>query len=185
MKKVINAVRFTAIFAFVGILTQSFTVNSGTPTSEITPSVNLGMTVQSSEIRNPQPDMDIMVPAGTSVSVRLHGNYNSDDYEIGNNLRFIVSDPVVVDGQVVIAQGSPAEGEITNIKRMDSCSECPSKFQFIEIAVTRAKAVDGSYINLYGKPHAVRGKCPTCPVTLNQGINIEATVQSTIRVKVR
>jgi hypothetical protein len=172
MKKVINAVRFTAIFAFVGIFTQSFTVNSGKPTSEITPSVFA-------------PLMDIMVPAGTSVSVRLHGNYNSDDYEIGNNLRFIVSDPVVVDGQVVIAQGAPAEGEITNIKRMDSCSECPSKFQFIEIAVTRAKAVDGSYINLYGKPHAVRGKCPTCPVTLNQGINIEATVQSTIRVKVR
>jgi hypothetical protein len=172
MKKVFNLVRVIALFAFLGILTQSFTFSSGKPTLPNTPSVVA-------------PLMDIMVPAGTVVSVRLHGNYNSDDYEIGNNLKFIVSDDVVIDGQVVFAHGAPAEGEIISLKRMDSCTDCASPYQSIEIMVTRAKAVNGNFINLYGKPHMVRGKCPTCPVVLNQGIHAEGTIQSTIRVKVR
>ena len=172
MKKVINSVRVIALFAFIGILTQSFTTNADQPTTHNTPSVFA-------------PLSDIMVPSGTSVSVRLNGNYNSDDYEIGNNLKFIVSDPVVVDGHVVIAQNAPAEGEIIGLKRMGSCTACAGEYQSIEIMVTRAKAVDGSYINLNGKPHMVRGKCPTCPVVLNQGIHLEANVQSTIRVKIR
>lgn len=173
MKKVFNSASVIALFAAVSILTQSFTFSTGAPTP---PSV-LSASSLFADV--------VMVPAGTSVSVRLNGNYNSDDYEIGNNLKFIVSDPVSVDGQVVIAQGSPAEGEIIGLKRMDSCSDCASKYQSMEIMVTRVKAVDGSFINLYGKPHMVRGKCPSCPVVLNQGIHVEATVQSTTRIKVR
>lgn len=176
MKKVINSASVIALFAAVGLLTQSFTFSTGQPTLPTTPSVFSAF--------QSFADM-VMVPAGTSVSVRLHGNYHSDDYEIGNNLKFIVSDPVVVDGQVVIAQGAPAEGEIISLKRMDSCSDCASPYQSMEIMVTRAKAVDGTYVNLYGKPHSVRGKCPSCPVVLNQGVHLEATVQSTTRIKVR
>jgi hypothetical protein len=175
MKKVFNSFSVIALFVAVSITTQSFTFSA----AKNTPSVISAFEVPSS------PLSEIMVPAGTSVSVRLHGNYHSDDYEIGNTIKFIVSDPVIVDGQVVIAQGAPAEGEITSLKRMDSCSDCASQFQSIEIMVTRAKAVDGSYVNLYGKPHAVRGKCPSCPVVLNQGVHVEATVQSTTRIKVR
>jgi hypothetical protein len=172
MKKVVTRACAIALFATFGILTQSFAFASGKPTLPNSPA-------------NFMPCADIMIPAGTSVSVRLNGNYNSDDYEIGNTIKFIVSDPVVVDGQVVIAQGAPAEGEIIGLKRMDSCTDCASPYQSIEIMVNRAKTVDGSYINLYGKPHVVRGKCPSCPAVLNQGIHIEATVQSTTRVKVR
>jgi hypothetical protein len=171
MKKVVNLVSFIALFAFVGALTQSFTFSTGKPTLPKDPSVYA-------------PQMEILVPSGTSVSVRLNGNYNSDDYEIGNNLKFIVSDDVVVDGQIVIPHGAPADGEITNLKRMGSCTDCASPYQSIEIMVSRAKAVDGTYVNLYGKPHLVRGKCPSCPVVLNQGIHIDATIQSTVRVKV-
>ena len=37
---------------------------------------------------------------------------------IGNVLKFRVSDPIVINGQTVVAQGAPAEGEITNLKRL-------------------------------------------------------------------
>ena len=169
MKKVTSFVRFTAIIAFFGLLTQSFTTLPSTPT----PSVSKAFFET------------IIVPAGTPVSVRLNGNLNSDDVEIGNVLKFRVSDPIVINGQTVVAQGAPAEGEITNLKRLTDCATCPSQFQSIEITVTRVKAVDGSYIMVDPTPHVSRGKCPTCGVALNQGINIQANVQSNTNVRIR
>ena len=157
------------LVAFVGFFTQSFTLHTNTtPPSVKTP---FGET--------------IIVPAGTPVSVRLNGNYNSDDVEIGNVLKFRVSDPIVINGQTVVAQGAPAEGEITGLKRLTDCASCPTKFQSIEITVTRVKAVDGSYIMVDPTPHVARGKCPKCGVQLNQGINIQAHVQSNTTFKIR
>ena len=164
-----NRARFTAIIAFVGLLTQSFTTLPNAPT----PSVSKAFFET------------IIVPAGTPVSVRLNGNLNSDDVEIGNVLKFRVSDPIVINGQTVVAQGAPAEGEITNLKRLTDCATCPSEFQSIEITVTRVKAVDGSYIMVDPPPHVSRGKCPTCGVLLNQGIHIQANVQSNTNVRIR
>ena len=157
------------LVAFVGFFTQSFTWHTNTtPPSVKTP---FGET--------------IIVPAGTPVSVRLNGNYNSDDVEIGNVLKFRVSDPIVINGQTVVAQGAPAEGEITGLKRLTDCASCPTEFQSIEITVTRVKAVDGSYIMVDPPPHVSRGKCPTCGVQLNQGIHIQANVQSNTNVRIR
>ncbi len=172
MKKVFNIVRFTAIIAFVGIMTQSFTFS----TSNATPSVPQGFGTFFESI---------IVPAGTPVSVRLNGNINSDEVEIGNTIKLRVSDPIVINGQVVVAQGAPAEGEITNLKRLNSCASCPSEFQSIEITVTRVKAVDGSYIMVDPTPHAAKGRCPGCAVQLNQNINMQANVQSNTRVNIR
>lgn len=169
MKKVINSIRFVAIIAFVGLTTQSFTT---LPYAQ-DPSVKMSFSET------------VIVPAGTPVSVRLNGNLNSDDVEIGNVLKFRVSDPIVINGQTVVAQGAPAEGEITNLKRLTDCATCPSEFQSIEITVTRVKAVDGSYIMVDPTPHVSRGKCPRCGVQLNQGIHIQANVQSDSNVRVR
>jgi hypothetical protein len=161
MKKVFTIVRFTAIIAFVGILTQSFT-----------PSVSRFFE-------------SIIVPAGTSVSVRLNSNLNSEEVEIGNIIKLKVSDQIVINGQVVVAHGAVAEGEITNLKRLDNCATCPSEFQSIEITVTRIKAVDGSFIVVEPTPHLARGKCPKCAVQLNQGIAMQAHVLSNTTVRVR
>ena len=175
MKKTFSFVRFTAIIAFFGLLTQSFTTLPSAPTPSIASS--LAMTAAFFET--------IIVPAGTPVSVRLNGNLNSDEVEIGNVLKFRVSDPIVINGQTVVAQGAPAEGEITNLKRLTDCATCPSEFQSIEITVTRVKAVDGSYIMVDPTPHVSRGKCPRCGVQLNQGIHIQANVQSNTNVRIR
>ena len=180
MKIVFNFVRFTAVIAFVGIFTQSFTLHTAP-----TPSVALLPSSQPFAMTKASFFESIIVPAGTPVSVRLNGNYNSDDVEIGNTIKLRVSDPIVINGQVVVAQGASAEGEITNLKRLNNCASCPSEFQSIEITVTRVKAVDGSYIMVDPTPHTARGKCPTCGVQLNQGIHMNAAVQSNTNIRIR
>ena len=169
MKKVFNIVRFAAIIAFFGIFTQSFTWHTATPPPSVSPAFF----------------ESVIIPAGTPVSVRLNGTVNSDEVEIGNIIKLRVSDPIVINGQVVVAQGAPAEGEITNVKRLNNCESCPTEFQSVEITVTRVKAVDGTYIMVDPTPHVARGKCPKCAVVLNQGINMQANVQSNTRINVR
>jgi hypothetical protein len=169
MKQLIN---FRAITFFAGLFAISFLGQSFT-TRPPTPSVQ---TTFGSEV---------IVPQGTPVMMRLFQNINSDQVEVGNVVDFEVADGVIVDGKEVIAQGTIAEGEIISLERLDGCSDCQGKFQKIEIKVDKVKAVDGKMIRLYGKPMLVKAKCATCPVQLNQGLRLSASVQATTRVRVQ
>jgi hypothetical protein len=127
----------------------------------------------------------VIVPQGTPIRLTLNQNISSDDVEIGSVLEFSAADGVIVEGKEVITHDAPAEGVVTALDRNDGCSKCDTKFQHIEIKVTKVKAVDGKNIWLYGRPLLVRGKCAKCPVQLNTTTTVNATVQATVRVMVK
>ncbi len=168
MKKVFNFATFAAFIAFFGIATSSF---AATTVSLPYPTFN--------------PQGIVLVEAGTPISLQLNANLDSDDLEVGNTINFTVSFPVVVDGQTVVNHGAVAKGKITKLKRLNRCTSCETQYQSMEIAVTQIAAVDGSWIQLNGTPHAIRANCPTCSVQVSQGIDVQATVLSTVRVKTR
>ena len=62
-------------------------------------------------------DMLITLRAGTPVSLTLNQTISSDDAQIGNVVEFLVRSNVTVNGQVVIAAGSIAEGMVTKSPR--------------------------------------------------------------------
>jgi hypothetical protein len=128
---------------------------------------------------------EVILQAGTPISLTLNQSLNSDEVEVGNTVLMIVDDAVVAENQIVIRKGERAEGTVTYIKREDKCSTCPDKFQRIEITVNRVKSIDGQQIWLYGKPFSARGKCAKCPIELNVATRLEATVQQNTRVVIR
>ncbi len=99
-------------------------------------------------------DALITLPAGTVVSLQLNEEVNSDDFFVGNTIDFMVRSNVTVNGQVLIAAGTFAEGTITSVK--NSCKgQCPE----ITISVENVQAVDGQRVNLNSKPHKVKARC--------------------------
>jgi hypothetical protein len=161
MKNVINSIRFSALLVFVSLIAQSFT----------TPSVST-------------TNGTVLLSQGTPVLMRLNQNINSAHVEIGNVVYFEVANPVIVDGKEVISQGTIAEGEVTNLDRLDGCTDCQGMYQSIEIVVDKVKAVDGQFVRLYGKPMVIKGKCIKCPVELKQGMRLTSNVQNSIRIKI-
>jgi hypothetical protein len=161
MKNVIKSIRFTAILCILATLAQSFTH----------PSV----------INIPS---QVLLKQGTPVMMKLNQNINSAHVEIGTVVYFEVANPVIVDGKEVVAQGTIAEGEVTNIDRLDGCTDCGGQYQSIEIMVDKVKAADGQFIRLYGKPMVVRGRCAKCPVELKQGLRLTSTVQNNTWIKI-
>ena len=103
------------------------------------------------------PNLDdalITLPAGTVVSLQVNEEINSDDFYVGNSIDFMVRSNVAVNGQVLIAAGTFAEGTITSVK--NSCNgQCPE----ITISVDNVQAVDGQRVNLNSKPHKVTARC--------------------------
>lgn len=107
-------------------------------------------------------DALITLPAGTVVSLQVNEEINSDEFFVGNTIDFMVRSNVTVNGQVLIAAGTFAEGMITSIK--NSCNgQCPE----ITIAVENVQAVDGQRVNLNSKPHKVKARC--CNSCGNEG----------------
>jgi hypothetical protein len=158
MKQVINSISSIIFLTLLGMTNQSFTTsNNG----------------------------DIIVPQGTPVLFKLTQNLNSSNVEIGNVVMFEVANPVIVEGQEVISQGTLAEGEITDIQNADNCTQCSSQYTVIEIQINKVKAVDGKFIWLFGKSLTIRSKCINCPVEVKQGVRHSVNIQNTVRVKVR
>jgi len=123
----------------------------------------------SSNCPNPKEPMttnmvnSIIIPASTSVSLKLIEAISSEEVEIGNTVYLQVYRNVVVRNTVVISAGSFAEGRVTKVKKAyNTCGECTSsqnQCSMIEIIVETVQAVDGSSINLNGMPHRLKGQC--------------------------
>jgi hypothetical protein len=152
MKQVINSISSIIFLTLIGMTNQSFTTsNNG----------------------------DIIVPQGTPVLFKLTQNLNSSNVEIGNVVMFEVANPVIVEGQEVISQGTLAEGEITDIQ------DDNNQYKILEIQINKVKAVDGKFIWLFGKSLTIRSKCINCPVEVKQGVRHSVNIQNTVRIKVR
>ena len=156
---------FTIALIALALIGQSFTTPSvSTPT---------------------KPGIEVMVTQGTPLLLKLQGELNSDDVEVGSVVMFEVANPLIAENQEAVAQGTLAEGEVTYINRNDDCSTCSDNFQRIEIRVNKVKAVDGKFIWLYGKPLVVKSKCVDCPAKIKAGTSLTSTVQNTVRIRIR
>lgn len=128
-------------------------------------------------------DQLIELPAGTSVSLQLNENVSSEEVEVGNTVEFTVRSSVIVNGKVLIAAGSIAEGWIKDVeKTCETCNEdhCAK----LVITVENVQAVDGQRINLRSIPHTVKGKC-CCgggPAVAKIGTVVSAKVLNNVKI---
>ena len=122
---------------------------------------------------------------GTPVSFKLNQNIDSKDLEKGHTVLFMVDDDVIAENQIVIRKGERAEGLVIDIKRPESKTRFRDKYQQIQIAVTRVKAVDGQYIWLYDKPFLKHSDCGKCSIKLNTMVRLESSVQQNTDIIIR
>jgi hypothetical protein len=89
--------------------------------------------------------MEIRVPDGTPVLLRLAESLSSQQVAKKKVVRLTVSEPVIVQNATVIAQGAPATARIVDAKRAGGFG----KSGLLEIEARDVVAVDGTYIPLY------------------------------------
>lgn len=132
----------------------------------------------------PPVDMLVTLRSGTVVSLTLNEEISTDEVYVGNSIDFTVRSNVTVNGQVLIAAGTIAEGQVTKVKR--ACNgQCPE----ITIVVDNVQAVDGQRIFLRSRPHILKAKCCNkCghdddePATLQIGTNLSANVLNDVDI---
>jgi len=83
---------------------------------------------------------------GTVVQMRLISPISSEDAKAGDKLRFVVTRDVVVDGVVLIARGTPADGAVVAARRA-SWGFIPHKAA-LAFAFTQTTTVDGQTVML-------------------------------------
>lgn len=123
--------------------------------------------------------------AGTPVSLQLNDNISSEYVEIGNAVEFIVRNDVTVNGKVVIAAGSIAEGWVKDVEKMCEIN-CEGREYCAKLTITveSVQAVDGQRVFVRSIPHTVRGKC-CCgggPAVARIGTVISARVQNDAKI---
>ena len=64
----------------------------------------------------PAPPPKIMIPAGTSLHVRLSEGVSASKSEPGTEFSATLSDPVVVDGKTLLPQGTQVVGRVVDAK---------------------------------------------------------------------
>lgn len=133
--------------------------------------VFLAMTLMSAAPQSAAFDAMVTLRAGTIVSVELREELDSRYVEVGNTIDLEVRSNVTVNGKVVIAAGSIAEGEVVRV--MKDCRNCQHS---IQIEVTSAQSVDGQRIRLRGAPHKTTGRCNECPAVVQIGTTLKSSV---------
>ena len=126
----------------------------------------------------------VTLRAGTAVSLALNENVDADRVEIGNTVEFLVKSNVTVNGQVLIAAGSIAEGMVKDVTK--SCAKCKKdRCSKLVIAVETVQAVDGQNIYLRSIPLTVSADC-CCgkkeAAVANIGTKISARVQNDVNI---
>lgn len=99
-------------------------------------------------------DNVVLLKKGMAISLRLVEAVSSEEVQPGNIVALEVYSDVIVDGKVVIATGTYAEGEIGLVRRAGIFG----REARIEILPTSFKAVDGKRVTLRGKGLAKKGK---------------------------
>ena len=127
--KATHTLSVVALFALCFVLGCN---NSGTPASSAspTPSPNAAASpaagesapATSGQAANTQPAQPerqpITIPAGTRITVRLGETLSSKSSTAGQSFAATVAQPVVVDGNTVIARGAAARGTVVDAKAL-------------------------------------------------------------------
>ncbi len=130
------------------------------------------------------PPQLVVLRAGTAVSVQLNDEISSDNVEVGNAVEFTVRSNVTVNGKVLIAAGSIAEGWVKDVQK--TCEGCKKKDRCGKLVITveNVQSVDGQRVNLRSIPHTVKGNC-CCgggPAVAKFGTVLSARVVNDIKI---
>ena len=133
---------------------------------------------------NPPSEMMIMLRAGTAVSLTLNEEFSADEVAVGNSIDFMVRSNVTVNGKVVIAAGSIAEGWVKKVRsKCDSKCKCSdNQCSTITITVESVQAVDGQRIYLRSIPHTIKAPCCNKNANANIGTNLSARVLNDVKI---
>lgn len=119
----------------------------------------------------PCDDFTITLRAGTIVSLEVRDELTSENLEIGNVVELMVRSNVTVNGQVIIAAGALAEGEVTRVTK--DCRGCQ---QSIQITVRNVQAVDGQRVWLRSAPLKKTARSANEAAVISIGTSLNATV---------
>lgn len=119
----------------------------------------------------------LILRAGTTVSLQLNQTFTATDVQVGNSLDFLVRSDVTVNGKVVIAAGSLAEGWVKSV-----ANGCNGKCAEITIEVNNVQAVDGQRVNLRSIPHVIKAPCCGANTSASIGTNLSARVLNDLKI---
>ena len=125
-----------------------------------------------------EDDQIIILRAGNFVSLELAQEVDIASVYTGNTLDFMVRSNVTVNGIVLIAAGSIAEGRVSKVEK-----SCSGKCYAITVIVNNVQAVDGQRVNLRSTPYIMKSNCCDGPAVLNIGTPISANVLNDIKIE--
>ena len=105
----------------------------------------------------PPPPVQVTIPAGTVITVRMNDGVDSSRDQAGQDLSASVAAPVAVDDRVIIPQGSDASVRLVKAKNaghMTGQSEVELELSGVTVAGTKYDAVSTTY----NQAGASRGK---------------------------
>lgn len=124
----------------------------------------------------------VLLYAGTPLYLTMNQNVSSAEVEVGHTVELLVRSNVTVNGKVVIATGSIAEGRITKVVK--SCGRrCNSSCAKVTIHVESVQAVDGQRVYLRGIPFEAKGDCYNgTPAEVTLGTALSARILNNIKI---
>jgi hypothetical protein len=95
--------------------------------------------------------MPVVIPAGTPLTVAIDQDLSSASVNSGQRIQFHLLSDYSEFGHVLISQGTPVRGTVTQSTRRKSAGRPGA----LTIQVTSVRAVDGTYIPLRGTEKVV------------------------------
>lgn len=62
------------------------------------------------------PQSELVVPAGTPITIRLQQPISSANAGSGDRFDFVLAEPLVIDGKTVADKGTPGEGRVITVR---------------------------------------------------------------------
>ena len=119
---------------------------------------NDGGTSHGTGATNQQTNSSSVMPAGTSVVLRLDSDFNSDNATVGELLPATVVSPLTSDGNVVVQRGASAQLKVVQIDKSGKVSG-KSRVQFALVGLTahgKLMRISGSSKEVDGPSQGVR-----------------------------
>lgn len=124
----------------------------------------------------------ITLYAGTPVYLEMSHEVSSQEVEIGHTVELFVSSDVTVNGKVVIATGSIAEGRVMEVEK--ACGRrCNKGCATLSISVESVQAVDGQRLYLRSIPLEAKGDCYRgTPAIISLGTKASARILNNTKI---
>ena len=119
-----------------------------------------------------------MLVAGTSVVLEFQGNLDFTKLQGGEMIHFAARQPVVVNGNTMIAAGAEAIGLVTGVSRETK------GYITITLEARDVYAVDGQLVLLHCVPQIIKVKTDAGNVSTYQAFKLRCTVQNDVNIRI-